>query len=53
MIANKDPIRKLGVHWGSFLDRDERETLFFFSIHLDHRGSLVLLSIMILIYLKN
>ena len=43
MIANKDPIRKPGVHWWSFLDRDERETQFFF----DSFGSYGLLSFIV------
>ena len=30
MIANTDPARKLGIHWWSFLDTDERDTLFVF-----------------------
>ena len=30
MIANTDPARKPVIHWWSFLDTDERDTLFFF-----------------------
>ena len=30
MVANTDPHKKLGVHWWSLLDTDERDTLFFF-----------------------
>ena len=28
MIANTDLARKPGVHWWSFLDTDEKDTLF-------------------------
>ena len=31
MIANTDPERKPGMHWWSFLDTDERNTIFFYS----------------------
>ena len=31
MIANTDPARKPGIHWRSFLDTDERDTLSFFT----------------------
>ena len=30
MVANTDLHKKLGVHWRSFLDTDESDTLFFF-----------------------
>ena len=30
MVANTDPHEKPGVHWWSFLDTYERNTLFFF-----------------------
>ena len=30
MVANTDPARKSGIHWWSFLDTDEKDTLFFF-----------------------
>ena len=30
MGANTDPHKKPGVHWWSFLDTDEGDTLFFF-----------------------
>ena len=30
MVANTDPVRKPGIHWWSFLDKDEKDTLFFF-----------------------
>ena len=30
MVANTDPTRKAGIHWWSFLDTDEKDTLFLF-----------------------
>ena len=30
MVANTDPARKPGIHWWSFLDTDEKDTLFLF-----------------------
>ena len=30
MVANTDLARKPGIHWWSFLDTDEKDTLFFF-----------------------
>ena len=30
MVANTEPHKMSGVHWWSFLDTDERDTLFFF-----------------------
>lgn len=30
MVANTDPVRKPGIHWWSSLDKDEKDTLFFF-----------------------
>ena len=32
MLANTDPHKKPGVHWWSFLDKDQRDTLFFFAL---------------------
>ena len=36
MIPNTDPARKLRIHWWSFLDTDEKDTLYLF----DSLGSL-------------
>ena len=30
MVVNTDPARKPEIHWWSFLDTDEKDTLFFF-----------------------
>ena len=43
IIANTDPARKLGIQWWSFLNTDERDTLFFF----DSFGTLGLLNFIV------
>ena len=43
MVANTDPVRKPGIHWWSFLDMDEKDTLFFFN----SLGSLGLLNFIV------
>ena len=48
MIANTDPTIKPGIHWWSFLDTDERDTLFF----LDSFGTLGLLNFIVTNYLN-
>ena len=48
MNAKTDPARKPRIHWWSFLDTDERDTLFFF----DSFGTLGLLNFIVTNYLN-
>ena len=43
MVANTDPARKPGIHWWSFQDTGEKDTLFFF----DSFGSYRLLNFIV------